>query len=86
LCRYSENEDNALICLRIIFDLHRNFRPSLESEVAPFLQFVCEVYKVGLAADCFPVMYPVHEHTLHPVGPQRVKAPGLVTQPLKPVL
>lgn len=41
----AENEDNALICLRIIFDLHRNFRPSLESEVAPFLQFVCEVYK-----------------------------------------
>ena len=23
----------------------RNFRPSLESEVAPFLEFVCEVYK-----------------------------------------
>ena len=41
----TENEDNALICLRIIFDLHRNFRPSLEGEVAPFLQFVCEVYK-----------------------------------------
>ena len=41
----TENEENALICLRIIFDLHRNFRPSLESEVAPFLEFVCEVYK-----------------------------------------
>ena len=41
----AENEENALICLRIIFDLHRNFRPSLESEVAPFLEFVCDVYK-----------------------------------------
>jgi transformation/transcription domain-associated protein len=41
----AENEENALVCLRIIFDLHRNFRPNLESEVAPFLEFVCEVYK-----------------------------------------
>ena len=41
----AENEENALICLRIIFDLHRNFRPNLESEVAPFLEFVCDVYK-----------------------------------------
>lgn len=41
----AENEDNALICLRIIFDLHRNFRPSLEAEVTPFLLFVCELYK-----------------------------------------
>eukprot|EP00898_Chlorokybus_atmophyticus_P003741 jgi/Chlat1/4368/Chrsp29S04524 len=40
-----DNEDNALICLRIIFDLHKNFRPSLENEVPPFLEFVCKIYQ-----------------------------------------
>ena len=40
-----ENEENALVCLRVIFDLHRNFRPSLEFEVEPFLQFVRDVYE-----------------------------------------
>ena len=28
-----DNEENAVICLRIIFDLHKNFRPTLEREV-----------------------------------------------------
>lgn len=28
-----DNEDNALTALRIIFDLHKSFRPSLESHV-----------------------------------------------------
>eukprot|EP00899_Mesostigma_viride_P026573 jgi/Mesvir1/70/Mv13673-RA.2 len=40
-----DNEDNALICLRIIFDLHKNFRPNLESDVQPFLDFVCKIYR-----------------------------------------
>lgn len=39
----SDNEENGLICLRIIFDLHKNFRPALEPEVQPFLDFVCKV-------------------------------------------
>jgi hypothetical protein len=30
-----DNEENAVICLRIIFDLHKNFRPNLEREVRP---------------------------------------------------
>lgn len=38
-----DNEENGLICLRIIFDLHKNFRPALEQEVQPFLDFVCKV-------------------------------------------
>lgn len=38
-------EDNALICLRIIFDLHKNYRPSLEKEVQPFLDQVQVFYK-----------------------------------------
>ena len=28
-----DTEENALTCLRIIFDLHKNFRPALEGEV-----------------------------------------------------
>ncbi|KAJ7563398.1 hypothetical protein O6H91_03G108600 [Diphasiastrum complanatum] len=40
-----DNEDNGLICLRIIFDLHKNFRPALEPEVQPFLDFVCKIYQ-----------------------------------------
>ncbi|ERM96869.1 hypothetical protein AMTR_s00254p00000830 [Amborella trichopoda] len=39
----TDNEENGLICLRIIFDLLRNFRPTLEAEVQPFLDFVCKV-------------------------------------------
>lgn len=30
----TDNEENAVISLRIIFDLHKNFRPTLEREVA----------------------------------------------------
>lgn len=40
----TDNEENGLICIRIIFDLLRNFRPSLETEVQPFLDFVCKIY------------------------------------------
>ena len=36
----TDNEENAVICLRIIFDLHKNYRPSLEAEVQPFLDLV----------------------------------------------
>ncbi len=39
-----DNEENALICLRIIFDLHKNFRPTLQEHVPPFLQFVQKVF------------------------------------------
>lgn len=41
----TDNEENGLICIRIIFDLFRNFRPSLENEVQPFLDFVRKVYQ-----------------------------------------
>ena len=40
-----DNEDNALTCLRIIFDLHKNFRPSLEGEVQAFLDLVNRIYR-----------------------------------------
>lgn len=41
----TDNEENALVALRIIFDLHKNFRPGLEREVQPFLDFVRSIYK-----------------------------------------
>ena len=41
----NDNEDNAVIALRIIFDLHKNYRNTLESEVKPFLTFVQCVYE-----------------------------------------
>lgn len=40
----TDNEENGLICIRIIFDLLRNFRPTVETEVQPFLDFVCKIY------------------------------------------
>jgi transformation/transcription domain-associated protein len=39
-----ENEENAIICLRIIIDLHKNYRPSLDAEVQPFLDIVQKFY------------------------------------------
>lgn len=41
----TDNEENGLICIRIIFDLLRNFRPTLANEVQPFLDFVCKIYQ-----------------------------------------
>ncbi|KAE8010614.1 hypothetical protein FH972_006971 [Carpinus fangiana] len=41
----TDNEENGLICIRIIFDLLRNFRPTVETEVQPFLDFVCKIYQ-----------------------------------------
>lgn len=41
----ADNEENGMICFRIIFDLLRNFRQSLENEVQPFLDFVCQIYQ-----------------------------------------
>ncbi|KAE8910303.1 hypothetical protein PF005_g1396 [Phytophthora fragariae] len=40
-----DNEDNALIALKTLFDLHRNYRPGLCNEVQPFLELVQLMYK-----------------------------------------
>ncbi|KAJ0789816.1 hypothetical protein HanPI659440_Chr05g0207891 [Helianthus annuus] len=40
----SGNEENHLIFIRIIFDL-LNFRPTQETEVQPFLDFMCKIYQ-----------------------------------------
>ena len=40
-----DNEDNACIALKIILDLHKVYRPSLESFVQPFLDLVMKMYE-----------------------------------------
>ncbi|ORX90024.1 hypothetical protein K493DRAFT_381622 [Basidiobolus meristosporus CBS 931.73] len=40
-----ENEDNALVCLKVIIDLHRSYKNILEDQVKPILDLVQEMYK-----------------------------------------
>ncbi|KAM9426090.1 transformation/transcription domain-associated protein [Pholidichthys leucotaenia] len=40
-----ENEENVLICLRIIIELHKQFRPTISQEIHHFLDFVKQIYK-----------------------------------------
>ncbi len=40
-----ENEDNAVICLKIIIELHRSYKTLLEDQVQPFLDIVQEMYR-----------------------------------------
>jgi hypothetical protein len=39
-----ENEENVLVCLRIIIEHHKQFRPSLSPEISRFLHFVKTIY------------------------------------------
>uniref|UniRef100_A0A8D2JJ48 Transformation/transcription domain associated protein n=1 Tax=Varanus komodoensis TaxID=61221 RepID=A0A8D2JJ48_VARKO len=41
----TENEENVLICLRIIIELHKQFRPPITQEIHHFLDFVKQIYK-----------------------------------------
>uniref|UniRef100_S4RST8 Transformation/transcription domain-associated protein n=1 Tax=Petromyzon marinus TaxID=7757 RepID=S4RST8_PETMA len=40
-----ENEENVLICLRVIIELHKQFRPQITQEIHHFLDFVKQIYK-----------------------------------------
>ncbi|XP_030195431.1 transformation/transcription domain-associated protein isoform X5 [Gadus morhua] len=40
-----ESEENVLICLRIIIELHKQFRPPISPEIHHFLDFVKQIYK-----------------------------------------
>lgn len=40
-----ENEDNVLTCLRIIIELHKQYRPQYSVEIQTFLQFVKCIYR-----------------------------------------
>lgn len=39
-----DNEENAIIALKVIFDLHKSFRPLLEQYILPFLDTVSRLY------------------------------------------
>nr|CAD7586473.1 unnamed protein product [Timema genevievae] len=41
----TDNEENALVCLRIINELHRHFRPTFNPEIQHFLNFVKTIYR-----------------------------------------
>ena len=40
-----ENEENVVVCLKIIIELHKQFRPPHTIEITHFLQFVKSIYK-----------------------------------------
>lgn len=40
-----ENEENVIVCLRIIIELHKQFRPPFNAEIQNFLQFVKTIYR-----------------------------------------
>ncbi|KPU77338.1 uncharacterized protein Dana_GF26998, isoform A [Drosophila ananassae] len=40
----TDNEENVLVSLRIIIELHKHFRPSFNPEIQIFLRFVKEIY------------------------------------------
>lgn len=39
-----ENEENVLVCLKIIIELHKHYRPAYSSEIHEFLVFVKTIY------------------------------------------
>lgn len=41
----TDNEENVVICLRIVIELHKQFRPAFSPEVQQFLSYVKSVYK-----------------------------------------
>nr|KAG5693698.1 hypothetical protein BaRGS_008340 [Batillaria attramentaria] len=40
----TDNEENVLVCIRIILELHKQFRPQMNEEIQDFLQFVKGIY------------------------------------------
>jgi transformation/transcription domain-associated protein len=40
----TDNEENVLICLRIIIDIHKQYRPPFHPELKEFLTYVKNVY------------------------------------------
>ena len=40
----TDNEENSVTAIHIVFDLHKTFRPDLETQVEPFLSFVRQLY------------------------------------------
>ncbi|XP_076437943.1 transcription-associated protein 1-like [Babylonia areolata] len=56
-----ENEENVLVCIRIILELHKSFRPQMNEEIQDFLGFVKRIYG----------MLPTHLSSIFEVRGQR---------------
>ena len=41
----TDNEENAVLSLKIMIDLHRNYKTVVIDQVQPFLDFVFEMYQ-----------------------------------------
>ena len=41
----NDNEENALVALKVTSDLHRTYKHDLESHVQPFLDIVIQMYR-----------------------------------------
>ena len=41
----TDNEENAVLSLKIMIDLHRNYKNVVADQVQPFLDFVFEMYQ-----------------------------------------
>ena len=41
----TDNEENAVLSLKIMIDLHRNYKTVVADQVQPFLDFVFEMYQ-----------------------------------------
>ena len=39
-----DNEDNAVTCIRILFECHKHYHPTLEAEVGPFVTFFTSLF------------------------------------------
>uniref|UniRef100_A0A0X3PBM4 PIK-related kinase FAT domain-containing protein n=2 Tax=Schistocephalus solidus TaxID=70667 RepID=A0A0X3PBM4_SCHSO len=52
-----ENEENVLLCIKLIIDLHKFYRPQFSSDVTQFLVFVQKVYR-SLKGQSFNIFRP----------------------------
>ncbi|KAI9246865.1 hypothetical protein BY458DRAFT_560504 [Sporodiniella umbellata] len=82
-----ENEENAVVCAKIIIDLHRAFRSVLEDQVEPFLEIVLEIFKnmEQTVKDLFDVpCTPIGSATPNPLLASP-NSPADIPEPSKPL-
>ncbi|KAI9486745.1 MAG: hypothetical protein EXX96DRAFT_53394 [Benjaminiella poitrasii] len=90
-----ENEDNGVVCVKIITDLHRTYRHLLEDQVQPFLDIVQEIFKNMeqtvkdvFDAPCTPIgsatpgLNPLLSNSPRPNSPPATELPETPPKPL----
>lgn len=66
-----DNEENALICLRILIELHKQHRPEFNSKILQFITFVKGIYTdlPGHLCNIFKLrMLPIHIDDLNDIN------------------